>query len=110
MAALCYLSPCIHILFSEIWDDVTLNFHSLGLIQYSLRPISYRKLPRDHNLPTLLNTVCVASLFINKLIRKENNHCFRPSHGGPRLPRHCHGFFPVPLCSHVTHQLTFVYS
>ena len=30
------LSSCIHILFSEIWDDVTLNFHSLGLIQYTL--------------------------------------------------------------------------
>src|ERR1700729_4328002 len=83
MAALCYLSPCMQILFSEIWNDVTLNFHSLGLIQYSLRPISYRKLPRDHNLPTLLNTVCVVSLFIKKLIRKENNHCFRTA----RQPR-----------------------
>src|ERR1700734_3543704 len=91
MAALCYLSPCMQILFSEIWNDVTLNFHSLGLIQYSLRPISYQKLPRDHNLPTLLNTVCVVSLFIKKLIRKKNNHCFRtarqprPTAGLPRL-------------------------
>jgi hypothetical protein len=32
MASLCYLSLCIHILFSKIWDDVALNFHSLGLI------------------------------------------------------------------------------
>jgi hypothetical protein len=104
------LSSCIHILFSEILDDITLNFHSLGLIQYSLRPISNRKLPRDHNLPTLLNTVCVVSPFINELIRKENDHCFRSSnctvqparqprttaataHGshGPRQPRHFSG-------------------
>jgi hypothetical protein len=97
MAALCYLSPCIQILFSEIWNDVTLNFHSLGLIQYSLRPISYRKLPRDHNLPTLLNTVCVVSPFINKLIRKEKNHCFRTAlelHGSHA--HGCHGIFLVP--------------
>jgi hypothetical protein len=115
MAALCYLSPCIHILFSEIWDDVTLNFHSLGLIQYSLRPIRYRKLSRDHNLPTLLNTVCVVSLFINKLIRKENNHCFRtarqprptaatapPRHfpGAPNL-----GIFPLSSCFFVCANL-----
>jgi hypothetical protein len=103
------LSSCIHILFSEILDDITLNFHSLGLIQYSLRPISNRKLPRDHNLPTLLNTVCVVSPFINELIRKENDHCFRSSNCtvAARQPRTtaatahgCHGtataFFRCP--------------
>jgi hypothetical protein len=100
------LSSCIHILFSEILDDITLNFHSLGLIQYSLRPISNRKLPRDHNLPTLLNTVCVVSPFINELIRKENDHCFRSSNctvQPARQPRTTaatahgsHGIFPVP--------------
>jgi len=59
-----------------MWDNVTLNFHSLGLIQYSLGPISYQKLPRDHNLPTLLNTFCVVSPFINKLIHKKKKTLF----------------------------------
>jgi len=47
MAALCYLSPGIDILFSKIWDNVMLNFHSPshGLIQDAWGQSTNRNFP-----------------------------------------------------------------
>jgi hypothetical protein len=81
------------------WCYAQLPFSWLDSI-YPLKPIGYRKLPRDHNLPTMLNTICVVSPFINEHIRKENYHCFRSSNCTAATAHGCHGtataFFRCP--------------
>jgi len=86
MAALCYLSPCIHILFAEIWDDVALNFHSpsLGLIQDAWGQSANGNCPE---LTTYQHDWIIFVWCPHLLTVKKTLNCTVATAHGPRLPR-----------------------